>query len=287
VGVAQQPTTSAGPGNWERPERCFEVIYVSLKTGSTKGAVILVVDPVTIEMVSIPTGTFQMGSTMGESDEEPVHLVAVSAFQMGRYEVTQEQYRKVMGENPSRFKGDTQRPVEQVSWEDAVTFCNKLSELEGLEPCYELDTWECNFTKDGYRLPTEAEWEYACRAGTSTNYYAGDTESDLARAGWYDGNSGETTHPVGGKEANAFGLYDMHGNVFEWCNDWYGDYGSANAIDPQGPSSGSSRVERGGSWYDYYNYCRSAYRNDYPDVGDYYVGFRVVRRCFPREFQCS
>jgi formylglycine-generating enzyme required for sulfatase activity len=236
----------------------------------------MVVDPVTIEMVSIPAGTFQMGQA---GVDEPVHQVTVSAFQMGRYEITKAQYPAVMGENPSRFKGDTQRPVETVSWEDAVTFCNKLSEAAGLQSCYDLSTWACDFTKNGYRLPTEAEWEYACRAGTTTNYYTGDSESDLAKAGWYLGNSGNTTHAVGGKQANALGLYDMHGNVWEWCSDWYGRYSSANATDPQGPSSGSSRVERGGSWGSSGNCCLSAYRRSLsPDGRSDGIGFRVVRQ---------
>ncbi len=228
-----------------------------------------------IEMVSIPAGTFQMGQT---GLATPVHQVTVSAFQMGRYEITQAQYQAVVGSNPSSFKSSTNAPVEYVSWYDAVTFCNKLSEAAGLQPCYNLTTWACDFTKNGYRLPTEAEWEYACRAGTTTNYYTGDSESDLAKAGWYDENSSRTTHVVGGKQANAFGLYDMHGNVFEWCNDCYGSYSSENATDPQGPSRGSSRVLRGGSWFSYYYYCRSTYRSNYYPYGSvYFIGFRVVR----------
>ncbi|HUU27996.1 MAG TPA: SUMF1/EgtB/PvdO family nonheme iron enzyme [archaeon] len=231
-----------------------------------------------IEMLPIPAGTFQMGSNTGWSDEQPVHTVTLSAFQMSKYEITQAQYQAVMGSNPSYFTGDDNRPVEQVSWYDAVTFCNKLSESAGLQPCYNLSTWSCDFTKNGYRLPTEAEWEYACRAGTSTEYYTGNTESDLDRAGWYDYNSGNTTHAVGGKLANAFGLYDMHGNVWEWCNDWYGSYSSENENNPQGPSSGSTRVIRGGSRsYDAY-LCRSAFRTDYDPADRYYfsLGFRVV-----------
>ncbi|HUU26658.1 MAG TPA: formylglycine-generating enzyme family protein [archaeon] len=229
-----------------------------------------------ITLVAIPAGTFQMGQV---GVAEPVHQVTVSAFQMGRYEVTQEQYQTVVGSNPSEFTGDTKSPVDRVSWYNACTFCNKLSEAEGLQPCYNLTTWACDFTKNGYSLPTEAEWEYACRAGTTTNYYTGDSESDLAKAGWYHDNSGKTTHPVGGKEANAFGLYDMHGNVSEWCNDWYGDYSSENANDPQGSSNGSTRVSRGGSWSNSLYYCRLAYRyNTSPGTRYDHLGFRVVRR---------
>ncbi|HUU29353.1 MAG TPA: SUMF1/EgtB/PvdO family nonheme iron enzyme [archaeon] len=235
-----------------------------------------------ITFVSIPGGTFQMGSTTGESDEQPVHQVTVSAFQMGRYEITQAQYQAVIGSNPSYFTGDLNRPVEQVSWYDAVTFCNKLSEAAGLQSCYNLSTWECDFTKSGFRLPTEAEWEYACRAGTTTNFYTGDSEADMDKAGWYNNNSHDTTHAVGGKQASAFGLHDMHGNVFEWCNDWYGDYSSENANDPQGPSSGpygSYRIKRGGEHgWDYLD-CRSARREaNTPDSRKSSEGFRIVCR---------
>ena len=232
-----------------------------------------------IIFVSIPGGTFQMGSTTGLSYEQPVHNVTVSGFQMSRCEINQAQYLAVMGNNPAKFSGDNNRPVEQVSWFDAVTFCNKLSELAGLKPCYNLTTWECDFTRNGYRLPTEAEWEYACRAGTATKYYTGDSENDLARAGWYFVNSGNTTHAVGGKEPNAFGLYDMHGTVWEWCNDWYGKYSANSQADPTGPGSGANRISRGGGWQDQANECRLTLRYDInPGDKNYYIGFRVVRR---------
>ena len=234
-----------------------------------------------ITMVSIPAGNFQMGTNDTDYSwlelSRPVHSVTLSAFQMGQTEITQAQYEAVMGTNPSRFTGDNRRPVERVNWYNAVTFCNKLSEAAGLEPCYDLSTWECDFMKNGFRLPTEAEWEYACRAGTTTKFYTGNSESALDRAGWYYSNSDNTTHAVRGKEANSFGLYDMHGNVWEWCNDWWHSYSSENANDPKGPSTGSSRVSRGGSWRDFASYCRSADRSSGP-VGRYrYIGFRVVR----------
>jgi len=209
----------------------------------------------------LPGGTF----TMGEGGE--AHKVTLTKpFELGVYEVTQEQYQKVMGSNPSGFKGP-QNPVEQVSWNDAVAFCRKLSELPS--------------EKSGgyvYRLPTEAEWEYACRAGTTTTYSFGDSESELGAYAWYIDNSGRTTHPVGGKKPNAWGLYDMHGNVFEWCQDWLGDYPSGSVTDPTGAASGSARVYRGGSWDDYAGSCRSAnrYRNS-PEFRDDYLGFRVLR----------
>jgi formylglycine-generating enzyme required for sulfatase activity len=151
------------------------------------------------------------------------------------YEVTQQQYEKVMGTNPSTTKGP-QNPVEKVSWNDAVEFCRKLSALPAEKSAGYV-----------YRLPTEAEWEYACRAGTQTAYSFGDSESELGDYAWYDKNAGGTTHPVGSKKPNAWGLYDMHGNVFEWCQDWYGSYPSGSVTDPTGESSGSHRVVRGGA----------------------------------------
>ena len=161
------------------------------------------------------------------------HEVTITKpFYMGKYVVTQEQYEAIMGNNPSHFKG-AQNPVEMVSWDDAQAFCQKLSKKSGKT----------------VRLPTEAEWEYACRAGTSTKYYSGDSEEDLKRVAWYEANSNDTTHPVGQKEPNKFGLYDMHGNVWQWCQDWYGDYTANEVADPQGPAQGASRVLRGGSWY--------------------------------------
>jgi formylglycine-generating enzyme required for sulfatase activity len=184
-----------------------------------------------------------------------------------------------MGNKPSRFSGDN-KPVENVSWFDCVEFCNKLSEKEGLEPVYNINgknvTWDKN--KNGYRLPTEAEWEYACRAGTTTRFNTGDSDSDLEKAGWFDDNSNIQTCPVAQKAPNNWGLYDMHGNVWEWCWDCYGDYSSGSVTDPYGPSSGSNRVIRGGHWRNIARYCRSADRNYYGPNGSYYgIGFRFVR----------
>ena len=250
-----------------------------------------IVTPSEITMVSIPAGSFRMGDIQGggDSNELPVHSVTIISFEMGKYEVTQEQYQSVMGENPSDFSG-TNLPVEYVSWYDAVRFCNALSEQAGLTPCYNESTWECDFSADGFRLPTEAEWEYACRAGTETKYYTGNSESDLGSAGWYytkthpdSSNSSSKTHPVGQKTSNAFGLYDMHGNVWEWCGDWYDSeyYDSSSSSDPTGPSTGSSRVGRGGGFTNDAKGCRSALRRwYYPTYTNSVMGFRVVRRSF-------
>jgi formylglycine-generating enzyme required for sulfatase activity len=201
---------------------------------------------VTLEMVSLPAGEFLMGSPDSDpdasDDENPQHQVKVNSFAIGKYLVTQAQYEAVMGTNPSYFKNNPQNPVENVSWDDAEDFCQKLSQITGKT----------------YRLPTEAEWEYACRAGTTTDYYFGDYFDDyLKDYAWYKGNSQNKTHPVGQKKPNAWGLYDMSGNVWEWCED-------------------SSL--RGGSWgYNPYN-CRSAIRCDrYRRCSpNFDVGFRVV-----------
>lgn len=237
--------------------------------------------PEGLKLVSIPGGgTFRMGDISGDgnNDERPVHSVTLSSFEMGIYEVTQEQYEDVMGNNPSNFSG-TNLPVEVVSWYDAVEFCNALSDAAVLDRCYNESTWECDFNANGFRLPTEAEWEYACRAGTETKYYTGNNEHDLAESGWYSGNSGGKTHSVGQKTANAFGLYDMHGNVWEWCNDWYySDYYSISpSTNPTGPTSGTNRIIRGGNWGFSAARSRSARRGRFsPAYTDGVFGFRVV-----------
>ena len=203
-------------------------------------------------LVLIPPGEFLMGSpdsdALAGGSEKPQHRVQISEpFYLGMCEVTQEQYRRVTGENPSRYKGDAQRPVERVSWNDAVEFCRQLSDTEGRE----------------YRLPTEAEWEYACRAGSTTKWCFGDSTAGLEDYAWYSANSGGQTHPVGQKSPNAWGLHDMHGNVYEWCADWYGPgyYRNSPPYDPIGAASGSDRVRRGGCWAGDAGRCRSASRS--------------------------
>ena len=231
-----------------------------------------------IKLISIPDGRFRMGANY-DSDEHPIHKVTVSSFEMSIFSITQGNYKSIIGANPSHFKGNDNLPVEQVTWWDAVKYCIALSVKAGLQPCYNETTGYCDFTKSGFRLPSEAEWEYACRAGTTTAYNLGNFESDLSSAGWYSSNSFLSTHSVGGKIPNAWGIYDMHGNLWEWCNDWFGDYSSGNATNPMGAKYGAYRILRGGSWSTLPYYCRSTYR-DYstPTMKDKYIGFRVVRR---------
>ena len=244
----------------------------------SKNITIPLSDTVNLEMIWIEPGTFMMGSPedeLGRRDDEVQHQVTLTqGYWLGKYEVTQAQYEAVTGENPSRFIG-ADLPVECVSWDDAMAFCAKLTEREKtagrLPEGYE------------YTLPTESQWEYACRAGTTTALNSGKNLSDkvecpeMDEVGWYGYNSDDKTHPVGQKQPNAWGLYDMHGNVYEWCLDWYGAYPASSVTDPKGASSGSDRVIRGGSWFSDALNCRSAYRDgSYPDYSWFSFGFRVA-----------
>ena len=187
-------------------------------------------------------------------------------FYLGVYPVTQHEYMQMIKKNPSHFSGNDRLPVESVSWFDAVAFCNELSRKEGLKPFFTINGQSVevpDWNGPGYRLPTEAEWEYACRAGTTTRFSFGDDEELLGEHAWYDQNSGDQTHPVGEKKPNPFGLFDMHGNVWEWCWDWFdaSDYNNELVhIDPRGPKTGKARVLRGGSWNNGAFYLRSARR---------------------------
>lgn len=235
------------------------------------------------DLVLIQGGRFSMGDK--DQVDAPVHEVAVSSFYMDRYLVTQEEFQKVMGDNPSRWKGD-KNPVEQVRWSDAVKFCNQRSQLEKLQPCYDLKTWKCNFDADGYRLPTEAEWEYACRGGSTTAFFFGDDPAKLGEYAWFEKNSGGRPQPVGQKQPNAWGLYDICGNVWEWCNDFYkvDYYKESPQADPRGPEEGQTKVVRGGAWRFKPEACRAGYRyNENPGYADVcfgydIYGFRCVRK---------
>jgi formylglycine-generating enzyme required for sulfatase activity len=234
-----------------------------LASGSPPAGTTLI-NSIGMSFVWIPTGKLMMGSQEGEHDEKPLHKVRISQpFYLGQYEVTQGQWQAVMGNNPSHFLGDPTLPVEQVSWEDVQAFIRRLNTREG---------------STVYRLPTEAEWEYAARAGSTTAYSFGEDASMLEAYAWYGENAGGRTHPVGQRKPNAWGLYDMHGNVWEWVQDGYGPYEVDVTTDPQGAPAHEYRVYRGGGWGTFSANCRSSDRNyDAPDERLPGLGFRLLR----------
>ena len=222
-------------------------------------------DGISIDMVKVEAGTFMMGATSEMkdpySDEKPVHQVTLTNdYYMGKYEVTQALWQAVMGSNPSNFKGDN-LPVETVNWNDCQEFISKLNSLTGRK----------------FRLPTEAEWEYAARGGKKSRGYQYSGSRKISDVAWYEGNSRSKTHPVGRKQANELGIYDMSGNVWEWCSDWYSSYSSSSQTNPTGSDSGAKRVRRGGSWCYIARICRSSYRyGDAPDCRGRYLGLRLA-----------
>jgi len=260
--------------------KLLHVVIFIIWVGSITLAQSSFTNSIGMEFNKIPAGTFTMGGDPQSSKtqkNEPAHQVTITkSFYMGIYEVTQEQWTEIMGENPSKFNTTTlghdasKNPVEGIIWEKAQEFIKKLNEKEGT---------------DKYRLPTEAEWEYACRAGSKGKYCFGNADFRLGRYAWYRKNSDDKTHPVGQKKPNDWGLYDMHGNVWEWCQDWYGEdyYQSSPGSDPTGPEIGTDRVIRGSSWRYTARYCRSSRRDQY-EPRDYYepdahyriIGFRLV-----------
>jgi len=254
------------------------------------------------EMVLVKRGSFQMGNvnsdSEGNSDEKPVHIVRFTYdFWIGKTEVTFDEYVAYCFDTLANMPNDRgwgkgKRPVINVKWFEAVSFCNWLSQKEGLKVAYDKDgnllDRNGKVTKDitqveGYRLPTEAEWEYAARGGPGSKGFKYAGSNTLSEVGWFTGNSGSKTQPVGQKKANELGLHDMSGNVWEWCHDWKGYYSASGLTNPVGPDSGSSRVYRGGSWYSSEQFCRAASRNSGTPAGSYIdgvLGFRVVRTVF-------
>jgi formylglycine-generating enzyme required for sulfatase activity len=246
-----------------------------------------------LAMVELPGGEFLMGSPdsdrMAHGNEKPQHPVRVSGFRIARTQVTAGLYREIMG--GGREDSEPDLPAASLSWSDAIEFCNRLSRREGYRPCYRrlglwpLRIWRCNWRADGYRLPTEAEWEYACRAGSRTRYSFGDDPALLDDYAWYSENSGQRTHPVATKRPNAWGIFDMHGNVWEWCWDRYGPYRARPQTDPRGPIivRGRWRVLRGGSFWGQPEDLRAAGRfGGPPEVRDANIGFRCVRVASPQ-----
>jgi formylglycine-generating enzyme required for sulfatase activity len=215
-------------------------------------------EQINMKFVHIPPGTFMMGSL------KTLHRVTLTkGFYMQTTQVTQKQWKALTGNNPSWFRHHEECPLEDVSWHDVQDFINKLNDKEG---------------SDRYRLPTEAEWEYACRAGSDTTYCFGNDESELKEYAWYEKNSDRKTHPVGQLKPNPWGLYDMHGNVWEWCRDLYANYPVSAITDPMGNSTGSTRILRGGSWYNAAGFCRSSSRDPRsPYKKNPAIGFRLVR----------
>ena len=212
------------------------------------------------EMIFVEGGNFMMGGDLND-DEKPIHEVKLDSYYIGKYPITQKEWREIMGNNPSGIYGYNQCPVEQVSWSDVQEFLQRLNVRTG----------------QNYRLPTEAEWEFAARGGTKSKRYQYAGSNYLRDVAWYKDNSGDRTHPVGQKLPNELGLYDMSGNVWEWCQDWYGDYLSYAQINPKGPSNGSFRVVRGGSWYGGQRYCCVAYRTyGLSSLRRFDVGFRLA-----------
>lgn len=251
----KQTNQSSKPNNGQRSNAA------SSSTSTAK----LNLKNLTSNMVYVPGGTFTMGATSeqgsdADSDEKPTHSVTVSSFYICKYEVTQALWKAVMGSNPSSFKGDN-LPVETVSWDDCQTFIRKLNALTG----------------KNFRLPTEAEWEFAARGGNNSRGYKYAGSNNIGDVAWYDDNSGDKTHVVGTKSPNELGLYDMSGNVWEWCQDWKGSYSSASQTNPTGASSGSDRVLRGGGWHGDGEYCRSSCRVKMrPDSHNNGRGLRLV-----------
>jgi len=250
-----------------------------------------------VEMVYLPGGSFTMGTSQGNPDEAPPHNVALPAFAADKFEVTQEMLAKVQLPNQSHWQDTAKKPAERVRWRDAKQYCNERSTLEGLKPCYDEKTpdWDCDYSASGYRLPTEAEWEYACRAGSDNAYDFGPSDK-LRQYAWFADTADQKTHAVGQKKPNRWGIFDLYGNVSEWCEDVYSPsyYKESPGADPHGPPSPGKdvkRVIRGGSWKSSADMCRATFRQG-ERTGDTdacfltdYCGFRCVRRISAQDVQ--
>ena len=265
--LVEEGKTAMLTGALERQQSTAVSASSSPSSTSSSGATVetITVNGVSFNMIRVEGGTFMMGATSEQGSdawdsEKPAHQVTLSTYSIGETEVAQELWQAVMGNNPSKFKGDN-LPVEQVSWEDCQMFISKLNQLTGRR----------------FRLPTEAEWEYAARGGSKSRGYKYSGNNNIDDVAWYTSNSSSKTHPVKTKQANELGLYDMSGNVWEWCQDWYGSYSSGSQTNPTGATSGSDRVRRGGGWFNGARSCRSAYRNGCaPSSRGYNLGMRLA-----------
>lgn len=280
VGCSQGPAGSEGGVGVGEPAAASGAVEFATASG--------------VPMVYLPGGRFTMGSSEGNADEAPPHDVSISALAIDKFPVTQEMYVKVQLPNPSHWQG-ARLPIERVRWRDAQRYCNERSLLENLQPCYDEKTpdWNCDFSANGYRLPTEAEWEYAARAGSQTPYDFGSADK-LRQYAWFAENAERRTHPVGQKKPNRWGLYDLYGNVSQWCQDVYSPtyYQDSPAADPPGPPSpgrAEKRVLRGGNWKSSAEMCRATCRqgeqtgNADACFASDYCGLRCVRRIAPEE----
>ncbi|MFA7543372.1 MAG: SUMF1/EgtB/PvdO family nonheme iron enzyme [Candidatus Cloacimonadaceae bacterium] len=289
----KNPIATTGPGieGSVKPAKNLQVFWHPLLEGVESGNWRFRINSSKLppNMVFVKGGTFHNGT----SD------VTLSSFYIDKYETTQEEYQKVMGKNPSRFGKKPNHPVERVSWFNAIEYCNRRCMLEGLNPCYSYGTYgtnpsnwpsgwntsnsnhtnvSCNWTANGYRLPTEMEWMYAAKGGNQSQGYTYSGSNDINAVAWYDSNSGSTTHTVGSKLPNELGIYDMSGNVWEWCWDIYGSYPNGAQTNPHGAASGSYRVKRGGSWSNDADGCTVSYRDsNVATISSYVIGFRVCR----------